>query len=363
MTQAIDEKFMRQVFSLARKGSGNVSPNPLVGAMLVKNDQIIGHGYHRKFGEAHAEINAIKNAQTDIRGATLYVNLEPCSHTVKKTPPCTPRIIQEGINRVVISTIDPNPRESGKSVAILTQAGIEVVSGVLAAEGAELNKFFFKYISKGLPFVTVKVAQTLNGYITERSNQQTWISGERSQYHVHKLRAQHDAVLVGAQTVRIDDPQLTVRKFRGRNPHRVILDGELSLTPTYQVFADDSAAACHLFITEATGRNTEPFQQKGILIHKMRAEKNSRIAIPDILHKLSASGISSVLVEGGSDVFSQFMAGGHWDEAKIFMAPQIWENGIPFMIPSLKQKINNLLLFRVEKLENDVLLTYKSKES
>jgi diaminohydroxyphosphoribosylaminopyrimidine deaminase/5-amino-6-(5-phosphoribosylamino)uracil reductase len=362
MTPADDQKYMRKVFVLARKGSGFVSPNPLVGALLVKNGHIIGRGFHHRFGEAHAEIDAFDNARTDLSGATLYVNLEPCSHTSKKTPPCVPRIIQEGIKRVVISTIDPNPLENGRGVSILRQAGIEVVTGVLENEGAELNKFFFKYILKGIPYVTVKVAQTLNGYITESANKQTWISGEQSQRYVHRLRAEHDAVLIGAQTVRVDDPQLTVRKFRGRNPHRIILDGQLSLTPDFRVFTDDPDAVCHLFTANNGTGDTEPFERRGILIHKLAMSTNSGIGIPAILNKLSTLGISSVLVEGGNDVFSQFIGGGFWDELKIFVAPKIWNTGVSLLLPSTNIKINNLILFGVKRMENDVLFTFKSKD-
>jgi diaminohydroxyphosphoribosylaminopyrimidine deaminase/5-amino-6-(5-phosphoribosylamino)uracil reductase len=362
MIPTVDTKFMRKAFSLARRGIGFVSPNPLVGAVLVKDGQIIGQGFHRRFGAAHAEINAINNAQSDIRGSTLYVNLEPCSHTEKKTPPCTPRIIQEGIKKVVISTVDPNPRENGRSIRILRQSGIEVVTGVLEKEGVELTKFFFKYISRGIPFVTVKIAQTLNGYITESANKQTWISGELSQRYVHRWRAEYDAVLVGAHTVRIDDPQLTVRKSRGKNPHRVVLDGELSLLPSFKVFTPDPNAVCHLFVVDSSRIKTEHFENKGILIHKLRAEKNSRIDIPEILKELAACGISSVMVEGGRDVFSQFITGGYWDELKIFIAPRIWDKGLPFMNETKIRNMNNLTLYKVEKLDNDILLTFKSQE-
>jgi diaminohydroxyphosphoribosylaminopyrimidine deaminase/5-amino-6-(5-phosphoribosylamino)uracil reductase len=359
MTLQTDKKYILKTFRLAQKGAGLVSPNPMVGALLVKNGKIIGSGYHERFGSHHAEINAIKTAIEDVSGATLYVNLEPCSHTAKKTPPCVPRIIKERIKRVVISTIDPNPREAGRGVKVLQDAGIEVVTGILEEEGTKLNKFFFKYIKQKLPFVTIKVAQTINGYITDSVNHQIMISGRKAQRLVHKWRSQYDAVLVGANTVRIDNPQLNVRAVRGRNPRRIILNGAAGLTDKYHVFDTTDNAETHVFVSNTKAMQREPFKQKGIVLHTLSAGVNSKIGIDKILRKLASNGISSVLVEGGSEVFSQFLSGSFWDELKIFVAPKIWQSGVPFTVSSLKNNINNLHLSGVEQIDDDLLISYR----
>ena len=214
---------------MPRKGKGLVSPNPLVGAIIVKNGKIIGRGYHKKYGGDHAEVNAIKNSKEDIAGSTLYCNLEPCCHTNKQTPPCVPLIIEKKIKRVVISNLDPNKQVNGDGVRQLRKAGIEVDTGVLEEEGKVLNKFYFKYASEKLPYITLKIAQSIDGNISEAKNKQTWLTGKESIKYVHQLRNEYDAVLVGAGTIKSDDPQLNVREIKGRNPIRVIIDGKLSI--------------------------------------------------------------------------------------------------------------------------------------
>ena len=194
-----DESYIQLTIEIAKKGEGSVSPNPLVGCVVTKNNKIIGAGYHRKFGEEHAEINAINSATESLEGSTLFVNLEPCSY-YGKTPPCVDRIIKEKIKRVVIGTLDTNPIISGNGVKALKKAGLEVKVGVLEKECLELNKFFFKYISKKLPYVTLKAAQTLDGMIADLNNYSEWISSEQSRKHIHSLRAKYDAVLIGSET-------------------------------------------------------------------------------------------------------------------------------------------------------------------
>jgi diaminohydroxyphosphoribosylaminopyrimidine deaminase/5-amino-6-(5-phosphoribosylamino)uracil reductase len=230
-----DESYIKLTLELARKGRGNVSPNPMVGAVLVKDDKIIGAGYHEYFGGNHAEVNAISNSRTQLDGATLYVNLEPCSH-FGKTPPCVDTIIQNKISRVVIGTLDMNPVVSGNGIRRLKEAGIDVRVGVLENECVSLNKFFFKHITQQLPYVTLKAAQTLDGKIADPKGDSKWITSLNARRYVHSLRSQYDAVLVGASTIRKDDPSLTVRFIEGRNPKRIVLDSGLRLSLNYSIF-------------------------------------------------------------------------------------------------------------------------------
>ena len=213
-------KYIKRCFTLAEKGSGFVSPNPMVGAVIVKNDNVIGEGVHQKYGEAHAEVNAINSAKEDVGGATLYCNLEPCVHEKKQTPPCVPLIIDKKIKKVIISNLDPNPEVSGKGVEELKKAGVEVETGILEEEGTELNKFYFKFVNQKQTYITLKLAQSLDGKISLNKKEQTWFTGEESRKFVHQLRSQYDAVLVGAKTIKADknDPAGTVQQRLQRSP-------------------------------------------------------------------------------------------------------------------------------------------------
>ncbi|MBZ0199731.1 MAG: bifunctional diaminohydroxyphosphoribosylaminopyrimidine deaminase/5-amino-6-(5-phosphoribosylamino)uracil reductase RibD, partial [Ignavibacteriaceae bacterium] len=214
-----DESYIKLAIEIAKKGNGNVSPNPLVGCVIVKDDRIIGAGFHERFGESHAEVNAIENSKEDVKGSTLYVNLEPCSH-IGKTAPCVDRIIEKKIKRVEIGTLDMNPLVSGKGIKKLMSKGIDIKVGVLEKECIALNKFFFKFISQKLPYVTLKAAQTIDGKIADFSGDSKWISCSSSRRYVHEMRSKYDAVFVGMGTVKKDDPSLTVRLAEGRNPKR-----------------------------------------------------------------------------------------------------------------------------------------------
>ena len=234
-----DKDYMQMALKLAAKGKGYASPNPMVGAVLVKDGQIIGQGYHQCCGQNHAEVNAIENATETVAGSTLYVTLEPCCHH-GKTPPCTDRIIKQGIARVVIGTTDANPKVSCRGVSLLQAAGIEVSTGVLESQCRKLNEVFFHFMETGLPFVTLKYAQTLDGRIATAQGQSQWISSPASLKFVHRLRARHDAILVGIGTVLQDDPELTVRLVRGRNPVRVVVDSQLRIPLTSKLISSAS---------------------------------------------------------------------------------------------------------------------------
>src|SRR5512139_4339663 len=209
--KSLEEKYMRMALRLAEKANGRTSPNPMVGAVVVKNGHIVGRGYHRKAGEPHAEAIALKKAGRAAKGATLYVTLEPCSHTNKRTPPCTPLVIRSGVKRVVVAMIDPNPRVSGGGIAAIRKAGIEVAAGILESEARQLNEAFIKHVTKKVPFVTLKIAQTLDGRIATARGESKWITCEKARAEGRGYRDTHDAILVGINTVLQDDPSLTTR--------------------------------------------------------------------------------------------------------------------------------------------------------
>jgi len=356
-----DKKIIEQCFNLARKGRGKVSPNPLVGAILVKNGKVIGKGYHKKFGEAHAEVNAIKNATENVAGATLYCNLEPCCHTNKQTPPCVPLIIQNKIKRVVISTLDPNKDVNGKGVQQLRESGIEVITKILEEDGIELNKFYFKFVQEKLPYVTLKIAQSIDGKISEAKNKQTWLTGKESIKYVHKLRSEYDALLVGAHTIKIDDPQLNVREVKGRNPVRVIIDGKLSIPIKSKILNQVDSGKTWIF----TSRNVDEkkvkrIADKGINIFRIGSSKGNLLDIKKILKVLAEQKITSLLVEGGADIFTQFLEKDLFDEVIILQAPKILGKGINgFNMKRLKK----IQLLKMDKLGKDIRLVYGRKLS
>ena len=350
-------KYIQLCFDLAKKGAGKVSPNPLVGSILVKNGKVIGEGWHKKIGEAHAEVNAIRNTKEDTAGSTLYCNLEPCCHSNKKTLPCVPLIIQNKIKKVIISNLDLNPEVNGKGIKQLREAGIEVITGVLENEGIELNKFYFKFIKEKLPYITLKIAQSVDGKISLSNKEQTWLTGKISVKYVHKLRSKYDAVLVGAGTIRTDNPLLTVRKVKGRNPKRIIIDGELSIPADSNVIKNAKSIETWIFTSTASAKKKiDSLFEKGVKIFQLKSDKNKRFNIKDVLQELAAQKITSVLVEGGSEIFSQFIGKELFDEIIVLQSPKILGKGIGYY--NFK-KMKKLQLLSVEKLGNDIKLVYR----
>jgi diaminohydroxyphosphoribosylaminopyrimidine deaminase/5-amino-6-(5-phosphoribosylamino)uracil reductase len=328
-----DEEFMLQCIHLAHRGKGNVSPNPLVGAVVVKDKRIVGRGYHRKFGEAHAEVNALRDAGRKARGSTLYVNLEPCSH-YGKTPPCTDAIISSGIRRVVVGMIDPNPLVKGKGIRALTSAGVEVRGGILSDECRELNEFFVKKMRTGLPFVTVKIAQTLDGKIALPSRHSPWITSRESRKRVHQLRAEYDAALVGARTAQLDDPRLTVRLGEGRSPKRILLDGNLSTPLSIRLFSDGLRSQTIVFVRESESgeieRKKEILERREVQLIEIPGRRDGTLPLKQVLESLADLNILSVLVEGGQHVFTQFLEEGLVDRLLVFVAPKAYGcDGVP----------------------------------
>lgn len=332
-----DEKFMNRCIELALKGAGNVSPNPMVGSVIVKNGKIVAKGYHKKYGTNHAERNAINSALKkgiSLKGAELYVNLEPCAH-YGKTPPCADYVALQKFKRVIIGVKDSNPLVKNKGIKKLRQSGIEVITGVLEDECREVNKFYFKLIETGLPYVTIKTAQTLDGKIANDKFRSKWISSPESRKLVHQMRAVYDAVLVGSNTVKYDDPELNVRDSRGRDPFRVVIDPKLELSLNRKIFAKlpkvkgkvvenktivfTSKSSPEAKIKELTSRGVVVLT--GNLI-------NGLISAKEVLKKLASLGISSVMVEGGAMTYKEFTKNKLVDEFMIFIAPKVMGKGI-----------------------------------
>ncbi len=320
--QSLDEKYMRMALRLAEKARGRTSPNPMVGAVVMKNGRIISRGWHKKAGEPHAEAIALKKAGAAARGAALYVTLEPCSHNNKRTPPCCPLVVNSGAKRVVVAMIDPNPQVSGNGIKGLRSAGIEVTTGVLKDEAKKLNEAFVKHVSTEMPFVTLKVAQTLDGKIATSSGESKWITGEAARKEGHKLRDINDAILVGINTVLNDDPSLTTRISGGRDPIRVIVDSKLRIPLTSKVLTQKSSAKTIIATISASKAKIEKLRAKGAEIIRTR-NSNGRVDLRDLMKKLGKMDIMSVLIEGGSEINASALKAGIVDKVIMFLAPML----------------------------------------
>jgi diaminohydroxyphosphoribosylaminopyrimidine deaminase/5-amino-6-(5-phosphoribosylamino)uracil reductase len=356
-----DESYIQLTIEIAKKGEGSVSPNPLVGCVIIKDNRIIGAGYHQKFGEDHAEINAINSSAESLEGSTLYVNLEPCSH-FGKTPPCVDRIIKEKIKRVVIGTLDINPLVSGNGVKALKRAGIEVKVGFLEKECIELNKFFFKFITSKLPYVTLKAAQTLDGMIADKNNYSEWISSSESRKYVHWLRARYDAVLIGSETARIDNPKLTVRMVEGRNPYRVVLDSSLKLKSDFNLFKINSDNKTIVITSEKNKSKLKKINQLeklGVKVLFVKLDAQGRMQLKSVLKEIARLQISSILVEGGSKIYSSFLKQKLFDDIFLFVSPKILGNGLKIFSELKSNKLSDapkLNIRRTQKIGDDLLI-------
>ncbi len=323
-----DNYFMREAIRLAGKGIGKTSPNPIVGAVIVRNSNIMGRGYHKKYGDWHAEINAIKDAGSNVKGATVYITLEPCCH-YGKTPPCVETLFTEKIGRVVVGTLDPNPRVNGKGVKTLRSKGIKVDVGILEDECRELNEHYFKFIKSGIPYVTVKYAQTLDGRIATKTGDSQWISSEALRPYVHRLRAVNDCIMVGVGTVIADDPQLTVRYSKGRNPLRIIVDSTLRIPLRSSVLKDNNSHLTTIATTsKAPAKKVAVIKKLGTEVLVVKKDKNCGVNLRDLLIELGKRGITSVMVEGGSDIITSLIKANLVDKMLILTAPKIMGNGL-----------------------------------
>lgn len=321
--------FMKRVLRLAERGTGRVSPNPRVGALVVKEGKILSEGYHTFFGGPHAEINALDELTfEESRGGTLFVNLEPCSH-FGKTPPCTDTIIQSGIECVVVGTADPNPAVKGKGIQKLKEAGIAVKIGVLEKECSRLNETYFKFITKKKPFITLKVAQTLDGKIATSRGHSRWITSEASRRWVHQMRKESDAVLVGVNTILTDDPQLTVRLVRGGIARRFILDEELRIPLKAQVLRHPDPQNTIVVTTpKASSAKVRDLQECDVTVWVIEDNQKGMVDLTRLWKRMAEEGISSVLVEGGKTVFTSVLRTGEVDRVVVFIAPKFFGKGI-----------------------------------
>jgi diaminohydroxyphosphoribosylaminopyrimidine deaminase/5-amino-6-(5-phosphoribosylamino)uracil reductase len=323
-----DATVMRRSFALAVKGKGKVNPNPMVGCVIVRKGRVVGEGFHGRFGGPHAEVNALRKAGKHARGATMFVNLEPCAHH-GKTPPCVEAIIKAGIKRVVTACTDPNPLVAGRGVARLRKAGVDVRVGLLGREAERLNEKFFMFMRHGIPFVGIKIAQTLDGRIADSSGRSKWITSEAARTEAHRIRSTYDAILVGANTIAKDDPELTVRLVKGRNPLRVVVDGRLGASIRSRVFKTRTARTLVLTSLPAVlskRKKVSELLKRGIPV--LALGRSKRLDPLGMLHTLAALGISSVLVEGGSVMVSEFVRAKLVRKVHCFVAPKFLGGGL-----------------------------------
>ncbi len=319
-----DEQYMHRALELARHGLGRVSPNPLVGCVIVHNDTVIGEGWHRKVGEAHAEVNAIHSVKEPalLQESSVYVTLEPCSHH-GRTPPCADLLVEHKVKEVIIAVQDPNPLVSGRGIRKLEKAGIQVKTGILGEQARETNKRFLTYINKQRPYIILKWAQTSDGFIARDNYDSKWISEPASRLLVHQWRSEEDAILVGTNTARFDDPKLNVREVTGRDPVRVVIDKHLQLPKKLHLFDGSQKTLCYNLVENKVEGLTQfiCLQEHAFL--------------ESLLEDLKAREIQSLIIEGGSQLLNSFINAGLWDEARVFVAPGTFGSGVA--APSLKK--------------------------
>lgn len=352
-----DLYYMRRALELAEKGKGKTSPNPMVGCVIVKNDRIIGEGYHQKAGSPHAEVIALNNVAEDTYNSTIYITLEPCTH-FGKTPPCISKVIEARPKRVVIAMQDPNPLVSGKGIEGLKSSGIDVVVGVLEEEARKLNEIFIKYITQKIPFVIAKWAMTMDGKIATTTGDSKYISDLDSLKIVHSIRNEVDAVLVGGRTVLEDNPLLTVRHIDGeyKNPIRIVLDTKNGLPENLNVFKDRIMAPT--WIVTTYNRNYS-FADR---IIELKSLEKEYVSLTELMRELGKLEISSIMIEGGGRVFASAFQEKIVDKVYTFICPKIFggEKAIsPVMGNGIAQKVSDALQLKIssiKKLNQDILI-------
>jgi len=351
-----EARFMDEALALAAKGRGYTSPNPMVGAVVVKNGTVIGRGYHRQAGLAHAEVVALDEAGEAARGATMYVNLEPCSHH-GRTPPCTDRIIAAGIERLVCPHIDPDERVNGRGIELLRKAGIDVQVGLREREARRLNEHFLHWKTTATPWLTLKWAQSLDGRVATSTGDSQWITGEEARTHAHRLRSWHDAVLIGVGTALADDPRLTVRMVEGHQPYHVVLDPGLRLSPNARLVEPGNTVI--LCAESADPQRIAAWERNDVQAVPVRSHGDV-LEIEAVLEALTALRFQSVFVEGGSRTLTSFLKAGAANRLTVFIAPIILGEGIPAVgdlgIETLDQAIR-LREVEVERFGNDLCIT------
>ncbi|MBR9917300.1 bifunctional diaminohydroxyphosphoribosylaminopyrimidine deaminase/5-amino-6-(5-phosphoribosylamino)uracil reductase RibD [bacterium] len=367
--QEIHESWMKEALELASEGKGSVSPNPMVGCIIVDSDgNKIGQGYHKRFGEAHAEVNAIASVKDKkkLKGATVYVTLEPCSHT-GKTPPCADMLTKYPLKKVVVAMKDPNPKVNGSGIRILQNAGIEIEVGVLEKEAEKLNEFFIHHQNFGRPFITLKIAQTVDGFLAAADGDSQWISGKQSRKKVHEWRAEYDAVMVGRTTAMVDNPGLTVRHVKGRQPKRIVIDGPFELPRSLNLFSDkhEKKTIILTWNKKASQDEADPMLKvlaqnyfRGEIIQTPKLE--GHVDLREAFKMLGQNGISSILVEGGQQLSSALIKQGLVDKLCVFIAPKLLGAGTRSVLNIGINKMNEIAELKEvgwEKVGDDMLLT------
>lgn len=344
------EFFMKRCIELASLGLGNTSPNPMVGSVIVHQGRIIGEGYHRRYGEAHAEVNAVQQVKDKslLKASTLYVNLEPCSH-YGKTPPCAEMIAKLQIPEVVIGTSDPNPLVMGRGIEMLKHAGCKVITGVLSTECEELNRRFFTFQKLNRPYIILKWAETADGFLDKvrtRDEKPEWITNQASRILVHKWRSEEQAIMVGANTALMDNPKLNVREWAGKNPLRIVIDTDLSLPADLELFKEGGEEQKTLVFTY----QNPPFVHENIKFVKIPSEVDK---ISFLINHLYCNKILSIIVEGGAKLTGLFLTENLWDEARVFTGKALFHEGV--LAPEL-----NLLPVSEYDIEGVSLKVYKN---
>lgn len=363
----MDIKYMKRAIELAKKGKGYTNPNPMVGAVIVKDGQIIGEGYHEKYGKFHAEVNAFNNCNVNSEGATMYVTLEPCAHH-GNTPPCAERIVAEKIKKVVIGLVDPNPLVNHKGIQILEDAGIEVITGVLAEDIKEMNEIFYHFIQHKTPYVIMKTAMSIDGKIATKTGDSKWISNEKARYFGHELRHEVSGILVGINTVLADDPLLTTRlkDKKGKDPHRIILDSNLRIPLDSKILNLNSDAKTFIATTEkASKEKITKLESLGVIVISTHSV-NSQVDLNALMKILGGYNIDSLLIEGGGTVNFSFLKNNLVHKIYTFIAPMIIGGseaktpvsgeGISFISEAI-----HLSSFETQLIDNNILIIGKLK--
>ena len=354
-----DEYYMKRALELAEKGRGWTNPNPMVGAVIVKEDRIIGEGYHERYGQLHAERNALKNCTEDSKGATIYVTLEPCCHH-GKTPPCTDAIIESGITKVVVGMLDVNPIVAGNGVRLLEEHGIEVVTGVLEDECRKLNKIFIKYMTEKLPYVVMKYAMTSDGKIATVTGESRWITGESSRENVHRTRHALMGIMVGVGTVLADDPMLDCRLPEGgKNPVRIICDSLLRLPLESRLVSSAKEIETIIATVSADEVRIKEYEVRGCKVLRT-GSKGGRVDLNDLMKKLGEEGIDSILLEGGAELNFSALREQIVDEVHTYIAPKLFGGSAKTPIGGAGiEKIDDAVLLKpltLRRFDDDILI-------
>jgi len=359
MTGLDKKNFMREALKLAKKGKGFVSPNPMVGCVIVAYNKIVGRGYHKKFGGKHAEINALHDAGVKAHNATMFVTLEPCCIS-GKTPPCTNTIIKSGVAKIIVAIKDPNPHISGRGIQLLKKQGISVEIGVEKIEASRLIKFFTTFITSGKPYIALKIAQSIDGKIADYRGKSKWITNSASRQLVQELRSEYDAVLVGINTVIKDNPRLTSRIPNGRDPFRLIADSNLHIPLSSKIITQNHDKKTIIITTKkVSNKKVSVLEKKGVRVWKVNSIGKSRVSMNSLASRAGSFGISSILVEGGQKIWSSLLDSGLAKKVYIFIAPALISGGLPAFNTRKKFTVQSKLTLKNTKttfLAGDILM-------